>query len=126
MRGLAPADGEVLELVARHGLTTSSSRAVLGVALHEVVELYDEARDRLRDGITAEILARKGPYDCPQRARILTGFAGELTDDLRGRLVGHLPICETCAPHRAARCRRPRCSSCCPRSRCRRRPGSGC
>lgn len=99
VRGLAPADGEVLDLVARHGLTTKQLAPVLGLALHEVVELYDEARDRLRDGITAEILARKGPYDCPQRARILTGFAGELTDDLRRRLVEHLPICETCAPH---------------------------
>jgi DNA-directed RNA polymerase specialized sigma24 family protein len=99
VRSLAAADAEVLDLMARHGLSTRELAPVLGLAPHEVEELYDEARDRLRDAITAEILARKGPYDCPQRARILTGFAGELTHDLRRRLVAHLPICETCAPH---------------------------
>ncbi|MGN9787499.1 RNA polymerase sigma factor [Nonomuraea sp. ZG12] len=99
VRSLSAADAEVLDLTARHGLSTRELAPVLGLAVHQVVEIYDGARERLRDAITAEILARKGPYDCPPRARILTGFAGELTPDMRRRLVGHLPICETCAPH---------------------------
>ncbi|WP_049556600.1 RNA polymerase sigma factor [Nonomuraea sp. SBT364] len=100
VQSLATADRETLELTARHGLAMPHVAAVLGVTVRQAEAAHDAARDRLRDAITVEFLARKGPYDCPRRARILTGFAGELTEDMRGHLVAHLARCETCAPHR--------------------------
>ncbi|NUR85382.1 MAG: sigma-70 family RNA polymerase sigma factor [Nonomuraea sp.] len=93
-------DREVLELTTRHGLSANDVAAVLGVAPRQVETAQEEARELLRDAITAEFLARKGPYDCPRRARILSGFAGEMTPDLREQLVRHVQRCETCSPHR--------------------------
>ncbi|WP_336207510.1 RNA polymerase sigma factor [Nonomuraea sp. LPB2021202275-12-8] len=100
VRSLPPADSEMLDLAARHGLSMPELARVLAIPPRDMEAVHDEARDRLRDAITAEILARKGPYDCPQRGRILTGFTGDLTPDMRAQLVAHLPRCETCSPHR--------------------------
>lgn len=100
VHSLPAADREVLELDTRHGLTTAGLAAVLGVPARRLDAVREQARDRLRDAITAEILAMKGPYDCPQRAAILTGYTGELTPGMREQLVRHLARCETCSPHR--------------------------
>ncbi|MFG1688314.1 sigma factor-like helix-turn-helix DNA-binding protein [Nonomuraea sp. NPDC049269] len=100
IQSLRPGDREVLELSAAHELSTPELAAVLGTAARHVEAAHEEARERLRDAITAEILARKGPYDCPRRAGILTGFSGELTAEMRAQLIGHLPRCLTCSPHR--------------------------
>ncbi|KAB8196588.1 hypothetical protein FH608_007675 [Nonomuraea phyllanthi] len=95
---LPVADREVLELTYRHELSAPELSQVLGT--RQVEQALDGARERLRDAITAEILARKGPYDCPRRAAMLAGFSGELTQEMRERLVRHVPRCEVCAPHR--------------------------
>ncbi|NRQ36451.1 hypothetical protein HII36_32150 [Nonomuraea sp. NN258] len=95
---LPAADREVLELSSE--LDDADLALVLHLPPRQLELVRDEARERLCDAVTAEFLARKGPYDCAQRARILSGFSGELTQDMRERLVEHLPRCETCAPHR--------------------------
>ncbi|MEU0564536.1 sigma factor-like helix-turn-helix DNA-binding protein [Nonomuraea sp. NPDC005983] len=100
-RSLAPADREVLELSAGHELSTAELAAVLGVPPRQVETAQEEARERLREAVAAEILARKGPYDCPRRARILSGFSGELTPEMRQQLVRHLRGCEVCSPQRS-------------------------
>lgn len=100
IQSLRPGDREVLELSTAHELSTPELAAVLGTAARHVEAAQEEARERLRDAITAEILARKGPYECPRRAGILTGYSGELTAEMRAQLIGHLPRCLTCAPHR--------------------------
>lgn len=99
-QSLSAHDREILELSTRHDLSTLDVAAVLGVAPRQIETAQEDARERLRDAITAEVLARKGPYDCPRRARILTGFSGELTQEMRDQLVHHLARCEICAPHR--------------------------
>ncbi|MEV0235112.1 hypothetical protein [Nonomuraea sp. NPDC050786] len=98
VQSLPVAEREVLELTYRHSLSASELVLVLGT--RQVEPLLEGARELLSDAITAEILARKGPYDCPRRAAMLAGFSGELTQDMRERLVRHLPRCEVCAPHR--------------------------
>ncbi|MFI7702889.1 sigma factor [Nonomuraea sp. NPDC049480] len=100
VRSLPFADREILELSIRHELPDAELAQVLAVPARQVESGMDTARDRLCDAITAEILARKGPYDCPRRAAILSGFSGELTAEMRERLIRHLPQCEICAPHR--------------------------
>ncbi|MCF6473724.1 sigma-70 family RNA polymerase sigma factor, partial [Nonomuraea sp. MG754425] len=100
VRSLPVAEREVLELVHGHELPAADLAQVLGLPSRQVELLLEQAAELLRDAITAEVLARKGPYDCPRRARILAGFAGELTPEMREHLVRHLPRCEICAPHR--------------------------
>ncbi|MGP3912716.1 RNA polymerase sigma factor [Nonomuraea sp. 10N515B] len=100
VQGLPVADREILELSIRHELPDPELAQVLAVPVRQVEEAMATARDHLRDAITAEILARKGPYDCPRRAAILSGFSGELTAGMRERLVRHLSQCDICAPHR--------------------------
>ncbi|MFC7034903.1 RNA polymerase sigma factor [Nonomuraea rubra] len=100
VQSLPVAEREVLELVHRHGLPADELTQVVGLPPRRLELLLEEAGELLSDAITAEVLARKGPYDCPRRARILAGFAGELTQEMREHLVKHLPRCETCAPHR--------------------------
>ncbi|YCK33610.1 hypothetical protein ACNF49_05795 [Actinomadura sp. ATCC 39365] len=98
---LPVADREVLELATRHALDAAELSQVLAIPPRQVEQAREQARDHLTDAVTAEILARKGPYDCPRRARILAGFTGDLTREMREHLVGHVARCEVCAPHRA-------------------------
>jgi RNA polymerase sigma factor (sigma-70 family) len=100
VHGLPVADREILELSAGHDFSVPELAAVLGVSPRQVETAMAGARERLRDAITAEALAGNGPYDCSRVARILTGFSGELTPDMREHLVKHLARCETCSPHR--------------------------
>ncbi|PZG13776.1 hypothetical protein C1J01_28900, partial [Nonomuraea aridisoli] len=100
VQSLPVADREILELVHRHAVPPAELAQVLAIPARQVEPAMEEALERLHDAITAEILAGKGPYDCPRRARILAGFTGELTQEMREHLVRHLPRCETCAPHR--------------------------
>ncbi|MFF3671064.1 hypothetical protein [Microtetraspora malaysiensis] len=99
-RCLAPEDREVLELASRHGLTGADLATVLGTGQRYADGLQEAATERLSDAVTVEILVRKGPYDCPRRAKILTGFAGELTAEIRERISRHIARCDTCATHR--------------------------
>ncbi|MFI6883630.1 hypothetical protein [Streptosporangium canum] len=100
-RGLSPEEREVLELVSRHGLSVADLAAVLGVSARLAGGMYGSARERLRDLVTVEVLARKGPHDCASRARLPAGFTGELTPGTRERMIRHVSRCDTCAPHRA-------------------------
>ncbi|MEV5327199.1 sigma-70 family RNA polymerase sigma factor [Nonomuraea sp. NPDC052634] len=100
VRGLPAPEREVLELVHRHRLPGPELAQVLSLPVRQVELLHERARESLGDAITAEVLARKGPYDCPRRARILSGFSGELTAEMREHLVRHLPRCKVCSPHR--------------------------
>ncbi|MEV4751052.1 sigma factor [Streptosporangium amethystogenes subsp. fukuiense] len=99
-RSLPPEDREVLDLSCRHGFGPVDLAAVLGVTAKVAAARYESARERLRDTVTAEVLVRKGPHDCASRARVLTGFAGELTARARERVIRHVNRCDTCAPHR--------------------------
>ncbi|WP_170317361.1 sigma-70 family RNA polymerase sigma factor, partial [Acrocarpospora corrugata] len=95
---LSPEDREILELSTRHGLSGPDLAATLGRSVRQAETLRDAATERLRDAVTAEVLAGQGPHDCPRRARILEG--GELSPETREQLIRHIARCETCRPHR--------------------------
>ncbi|MET8332881.1 sigma factor-like helix-turn-helix DNA-binding protein [Streptosporangium canum] len=100
-RSLTPEEREVLELVSRHGLSVADLAAVLGVSARLAGRMYGSARERLRDLVAVEVLARKGPHDCASRERLSAGFTGELAPGTRERMIRHVSRCDTCATHRA-------------------------
>ncbi|MFI9573388.1 hypothetical protein ACIG5D_18295 [Microbispora rosea] len=97
---LSVEDREVLELVARHGMTGRDLAAVLGTGERYAEALLDAATERLRETVTVEILARRATHDCARASDILAGFTGELTPQTRTQLIRHLARCETCAQQR--------------------------
>ncbi|GIH93013.1 RNA polymerase sigma factor [Planobispora siamensis] len=101
IRSLPEDDRELLALLTVHGLSMAEVASLLRAPVKGAEAMLEKAKEELRDAVTAEVLARKGPYDCAERARILTGFSGELAAGMRERLVGHIADCDTCAPHRS-------------------------
>ncbi|WP_169989004.1 sigma-70 family RNA polymerase sigma factor [Microbispora sp. H10836] len=97
---LSPEDREVLELAARHGMTGQDLAAVLGTGERYAEGLLDAATERLRETVTAEILARRATHDCERASAILEGFTGELTPQTRAQLIRHLARCEICGRQR--------------------------
>ncbi|WP_170322611.1 RNA polymerase sigma factor, partial [Acrocarpospora macrocephala] len=99
-QALSVDDREILELSTRHDLSGPDLAAALGRPVRQAESLREAATERLRDAVTAEVLAGKGPHDCPKRAKILEGHTGDLTTETREQLVRHIARCDTCKPHR--------------------------
>ncbi|WP_169948898.1 sigma-70 family RNA polymerase sigma factor [Microbispora sp. H11081] len=97
---LSPEDREVLELAARHGMAGQDLAAVLGTGERYAEGLLDAATERLRETVTAEILARRATHDCERATAILAEFTGDLTPQERTQLIRHLARCEVCGLQR--------------------------
>jgi len=95
--GLDPRDREVLELATRHELSGAEVAAVLGTGERYAEGLRETAVARLRDAVTAEILARQEPRGCHRLAGILAGFGGDLPREMRDRVTRHRARCEICS-----------------------------
>ncbi|GAB1820193.1 RNA polymerase sigma factor [Herbidospora sp. RD11066] len=101
VHGLPAADREILELSLRHGLAAADLGVVLGLSTRHAEALRESASLRLQDAITAEVLARRDPGDCPARSVLVADAEGGDPDERRARVVNHIFTCETCRPHRA-------------------------
>ncbi|WP_061291171.1 RNA polymerase sigma factor [Herbidospora cretacea] len=101
VHGLPADDREILELSLRHGLAAADLGAVLGLSARHAEALRESASLRLQDAITAEVLARRDPGDCPARSVLVADAEGGDPDERRARVVNHIFTCETCRPHRA-------------------------
>ena len=99
--GLPQLSREFLELRVRHRFSISDLAAVFEVSPREVPVTLAQARGELEAALTAEILAHEGPYGCPDRAVILRDRHGDLTGELRSRLLEHARECEVCGAFRA-------------------------
>jgi DNA-directed RNA polymerase specialized sigma24 family protein len=95
--GLDLQDREVLELTARHGLSGAELASVLGTGQRYAEALREAATERLRDAVTAEILVRGEPHGCDRLVKILIGFDGVLSTELRDRVIRHRAHCEICS-----------------------------
>ncbi|WP_433474913.1 RNA polymerase sigma factor [Spirillospora sp. CA-142024] len=93
---LRPLSREILELRVRHQLSVPDLAAVFGMSLKDAQAALDRAHGELDEALTAEILADKGPYGCPQRALLLRERRGDLTNDLSKRLMEHAEGCSVC------------------------------
>ena len=91
-----PADEvEALELDARHDVDL---RLVLGLSAAQAEGLLDRARRDLERALGAEILIRKSGT-CPDRAEVMTGWAGTATPAVRDRVLEHAATCSACGPN---------------------------
>ncbi|HEY7487835.1 MAG TPA: sigma-70 family RNA polymerase sigma factor [Streptosporangiaceae bacterium] len=92
---------ELIELQVRHQLSIPDLAAVFAMSSKEVQAALEQARGELGAALTAEILAHEGPYGCPGRAVVLRDRHGELTGELRARLLDHAKECQVCGTFRA-------------------------
>ncbi|MCR3745246.1 DNA-directed RNA polymerase specialized sigma subunit, sigma24 family [Actinomadura glauciflava] len=94
--GLPPLSRELLELHVRRRLSVPDLAAVFGLSPRDAQTALDCAHGELEAALTAEMLANKGPYGCPERAHLLRERQGDFTHDLSKRLMGHARECSAC------------------------------
>jgi RNA polymerase sigma factor (sigma-70 family) len=100
VRGLNPADQEVVELQLRQGLDAAEIADVLGVSRNHAHALISRARDQLEICLGVLLVARTGRQDCPELNAMLDDWDGQLTVLLRKRLNRHIEHCEICTGRR--------------------------
>ncbi len=108
--GVGRAEGEVLELQLRQGLSGGEVASVLGISRNHAHALLSRARDQLATALGALVVARTGRQDCPDLDAILREWDGVLTVLVRKRVNRHVERCPVCSGRRSREDRRP-CSS---------------
>jgi DNA-directed RNA polymerase specialized sigma24 family protein len=96
---LDAAELEALDLAFRHDV---KPELVLGVPPEQVQVLVDRARLALERTLSAEIVISRGMPDCPDRAKVMAGWAGTVTPELRECALRHAADCPVCGPTRPA------------------------
>ena len=99
LAGLRPGEREVIELSFRHDLNDSDLAIVLGVSRSRAHDLASHARVRLEEALGALHIALTGREACPVLGELLAGWDGQLTEQTRERVAGHIRECRTCAHH---------------------------
>jgi RNA polymerase sigma factor (sigma-70 family) len=97
---LGPDEREVIELSLRHDLYDSDLATALGVSWSEAYTLTSRARSRLEQDLGALLVARRKRAECPVLGTLLAGWDGELTEQTRDLVGGHIEHCAACAGYR--------------------------
>ncbi|MGH3156096.1 MAG: RNA polymerase sigma factor, partial [Streptosporangiaceae bacterium] len=93
---LAPDEREALELTLRHGMDSGTAARVMGLSSGRLRHIAGRSGIHLEQALAGEILVRHGVDGCPERAAALRGWVGQLTVELRERLVEHATSCQVC------------------------------
>ena len=94
-------DRLVLELTVRGGLDGAELADALGVTQAHAHVLAHRARQRVERALGAFLVARLGRDDCPDLARLLTGWDGRFSLVVRKKVARHVDGCETCEETRS-------------------------
>jgi RNA polymerase sigma factor (sigma-70 family) len=100
VRGLNPAEQEVIELQLRQGLDATEIADVLGVSRNHAHALISRARDQLEICLGVLLVARSGRHACADLDAMLENWDGQLTILLRKRLNRHIERCPVCTDRR--------------------------
>ena len=92
--GMTDDEFEALDLTCRHDVDVA---LVLGLSAGQARALLDGASQSLERALGAEILVSRA-HACPDRAEVLTGWAGSMTAPVRERVLEHAAGCEVCGP----------------------------
>jgi len=96
---LKPREREVIELSLRHDLYGSDLAQVLGMSPRRAHALAARARGRLERALGALFVVRTGREACTVLGELLADWDGQLTEQTRDLVGGHVDQCETCATH---------------------------
>jgi RNA polymerase sigma factor (sigma-70 family) len=100
VRGLNPAEQEVIELQLRQGLDGTEVADVLGITRNHAHALISRARGQLEICLGVLLVARTGRSTCAALNTLLEGWDGQLTTLLRKRLNRHVERCPVCNDRR--------------------------
>ncbi len=96
---LKPREREVIELSLRHDLYGSDLAEVLGMSSRRTHVLAARARARLEKALGALLVVRTGREACSVLGELLADWDGQLTEQTRDLVGGHVEQCEICATH---------------------------
>ncbi len=102
VRGLDPAEREIIDLHLAHGLEAAEIATVLGVSRRRADSLISRASGQLDACMGVLLVGRATPAGCAQLTGMLAGWDGNLTPALRWWAHGHIKKCATCAGRRLA------------------------
>src|SRR5208282_4810677 len=94
---LKPREREVIELSLRHDLYGSDLAAALGMSSRQTHALAARARARLEKFLGALLVVRTGREACSVLGELLADWDGQLTEQTRDLVGGHVEQCEICA-----------------------------
>ncbi|MGH3188014.1 MAG: sigma-70 family RNA polymerase sigma factor [Streptosporangiaceae bacterium] len=96
MRGLNPADRDILELSMGQELDGGDLADILGVSRNHAHARLSRAREQMERSLAALLVARSGREACPALDDLLAGWDGQLTVLIRKRISRHIDGCEIC------------------------------
>ncbi len=100
--GLQPRDRELLELHLREGLEGQELADVLGVEVSHLHVLMSRMRTRMEKAMGSLLVARLGRDDCEELQRLLAGWDGAFSLQVRSKVSRHIEGCDTCQRTRGA------------------------
>ena len=99
LAGMKPREREVVKLSFRHDLHDNDLAIVLGVSSTRAQALAARAHSRLEEALGVLHIALTGRAACPVLGELLADWDGQLTEEARDLVSGHIEECQTCAHH---------------------------
>jgi RNA polymerase sigma factor (sigma-70 family) len=98
--GLSERDRALLDLHLRQGLEGAELGEALGIPAGHAYVLLSRLRDQVERSLGALLVARLGRRDCPDLAKLLTGWDGRFSPLIRKRVARHVDDCDVCGQRR--------------------------
>jgi RNA polymerase sigma factor (sigma-70 family) len=98
--GLSERDRALLDLHLRQGLEGAELGEAMGIPAGHAYVLLSRLRDQVERALGALLVARLGRRDCPDLAKLLTGWDGRFSPLIRKRVARHVDDCEVCGERR--------------------------
>lgn len=99
--GLGPRDRELLALHLTEGLEGSDLAEAMGVETSHLHVMVSRMKDRVEKALGALLIARLGNDDCDELSKVLEGWDGRFSPDMRSKVTRHVSGCELCQERRA-------------------------
>jgi hypothetical protein len=74
----------------------------MGIPAGHAYVLLSRLRDQVERSLGALLVARLGRRDCPDLAKLLTGWDGRFSPLIRKRVARHVDVCDACGERRRA------------------------
>jgi RNA polymerase sigma factor (sigma-70 family) len=98
--GLSERDRALLDLHLRQGLEGAELGEAMGIPAGHAYVLLSRLRDQVERSLGALLVARLGRRDCPDLAKLLTGWDGRFSPLIRKRVARHVDDCDVCGRRR--------------------------